>query len=205
MSLNLLYTTVHIKTGEDGKQNFVLTNPRTQKSISFFRSGMSRFIEEVYKAKEALNKRDAVEDGIIYHGIIASSRGFIYGISANVYQNRKFIWCRLYVKDEPGELFGEHMNMNDNVPKSAGLYVKEFDAYATRIGVMLSIHDPFDKLLEMILTVPLESWTPPTSDDGTSASATGFVRSEFNKGGFQKRVKSTEIQMETDGSFSQQV
>lgn len=204
MSLNLLYTSVHIKTGDDGKQSFVLFNPRTQKSISFFRSGMARFIEEVYKAKEALNKKDAVQDGIVYHGIIATNKNFLYGISANVYQNRKFIWCRLYVKNEPGEIFGE--NLNDDMPRSAGVFVKEFDAYATRIGIMLSIHDPFDKLLEMILTVPLESWIPAPGleNDGSSPSAAGFVRSELNQGGFQKKVKSTEIQIE-DGALMTQV
>jgi hypothetical protein len=190
MSLNLLYSTIHVKIGSDGKESFVLTNPRSQKSMSFFRSGMARLIEELYKAREVLNKKDW-EDGVVYHGIISAYKNYVYGVTANIYQKRKFIWCRLYVKNDPGEESTEYMN--DDTAK-AGVYVAEFDAFATRIGVMFSAHDPLDKLLEMVLNVPLDSWTPPNNpeNDVNSPSAAGFVKSELNAAGLYKKAKTVD-------------
>ena len=186
MTLNLLYSTVAIKTGQDGKKSFVLYNPRSQKTISFYRSGMSKLIEELFRAREVLNESKG-GDGIVYHGIVGGYKNFVYAVTGNIYQNRKFIWCRLFVKNDPSEPFAG--NMTDDLNSKSGIYIKEFDAYATKIAVMFSMHDPFNKLLDLILTTPMDSMMPANASvdsmtpemDGSSPSAPGFVKSELNQ------------------------
>jgi|GWRWMinimDraft_12_1066020.scaffolds.fasta_scaffold03804_1 hypothetical protein len=177
-TLHLLYTTIQLKTNPEGKQSFVLINPRSGKSISLFRSGMARLIEEIYRAKEELGKPHQ-GDGVVYHGVVGAYRNYVYGITGSIYEKRKFIWCRLYVKDDPQQVISEMM-MDTN---KKGVFVEAFEAYATRIGVMISVHDPLDKILEMVLTIPLETAPVTAEHDKTSPSAPGFIRSELNEAG----------------------
>lgn len=177
-TLHLLYTTIQLKTNPEGKQTFVLINPRSGKSISLFRSGMARLIEEIYKAKDELGKPHQ-GDGVVYHGVVGAYRNYVYGITGSIYEKRKYIWCRLYVKDDPQQVISEMM-MDTN---KKGVFVEAFEAYATRIGVMISVHDPLDKILEMVLTIPLEIAPVTAEHDKTSPSAPGFIRSELNEAG----------------------